>query len=253
MTTTPQVSVFFARERDVLILAGEFQPLIDELDLHVLSNGLDYDPFVHQVLVDALMALGLHLASRPADEYAGWTISLQQPRLNLFCTGSSQDEAVVGRAFIDEQDVRERASNLFVVQSRRPGTELHESYVDVEGVDVFAMAEAYYARSEQKLVRYVFAPGLTAMVQALPDVDVAWFQNLDGAEVQALRSSKEVEPWTTRRFAFRCGCDRKRIIGTVRSSFGSALDELFGGAPTIDVGCPRCGAQLTISRKECEE
>ncbi len=249
-----QTRSFLARDENVLVLVGNFDPIAAELELHALSNGLSYDAFVRQVLCDGLIALGMHLAARPVDEYVGWTVSVQEPAMNLFFTGSTQDEALAGRAFLDEAEVRLRDHNLFVSQSRRPSAETHESFVEVDGIDVFGMVEHYYSQSEQRHGRFLTAEGRDViLLQSLPDSDVAWLQNVTREEIEQRLNESRLQFLAERHFHFRCGCDRGRMLGMLKAAYGPDSSALFESDETVELQCRRCGARLDVTETEYQE
>ncbi len=49
------------------------------------------------MLKDTLAMLALHPVARPWAETIAWTVNLRAPRMNLFVTGSSFEQAITGR------------------------------------------------------------------------------------------------------------------------------------------------------------
>ncbi|HLU49993.1 MAG TPA: hypothetical protein VK116_17965, partial [Planctomycetota bacterium] len=128
--TTATTRSYLVRDREVVATLTDFTPVIREMELHFLTLGVQYDPFVFQLLTDGITALALHLSSRPLDEHTAWTVSIQNPwPVNLFFAGSSRFESVVARAFLE--NVRERDRNVFVSQTRREFGKEQTSYIDV--------------------------------------------------------------------------------------------------------------------------
>lgn len=251
MTEPPiKTQSYLARQENVLVLAGQLSPIASELELHALSNGLTYDPFVRQILCDGLTALALHLAARPVDEYVGWTVSVQKPPMNLFFTGNCQDESLAGRAFLDEGEVRPRDRNLLVAQSRRPGAEPHESFVEVDGIDIFAMIEHYYRQSEQRQGRFLTEEGRDAiLLQSLPDSDVNWLRDVTRDELEERIAGADLQLLAERRYR-HCGCDRARMIGMLKATYGSDTSALFEGDERVELQCRRCAARLEVTEDE---
>ena len=266
MTAKPStIQSLLYRERGVLVLFGEFTALKEDLDLHCLSLGIDYDPFVRELLIDGLSALSLHLASRSVDEHVGWTINLQRPApMNLFFTGSRSDHSVVGRAFLEAEEGVTRQGNLFVCQSTREHGERRESFVEVEGVDIFGMVERYYDQSEQKLARFFHRaradrdgeaemPRRDAEIvflQLLPDGDASWLRAATTEEVFALLGAGDLEALATESLRFRCGCDRERMAKCLVAVYQNQPEALFGADDSVEVECPRCGARLAVTRED---
>ncbi len=246
------VESFLLPDRDVLALFGDFAPLQRDLELHLVSNGITYDPFVRTLLSDGLIALGLHVASRPVDEHVGWTVSIQDPLLNLFFAGSSSTESLVGRAFVHEEEIKVRDTNLFVCESKREHGDRQESYIEVSGLDVFAMAEKFYRESEQKLGRFFHGDGEVGLLVTLPDAEGDWLPSTTAEEVFELRKEKKMRFLATRKFIFGCGCNGQKIGASLATIYGENLDELFGEDERLEVECPRCGSSIGLTREDLQ-
>ncbi|MEM7235842.1 MAG: Hsp33 family molecular chaperone HslO [Planctomycetota bacterium] len=250
MSTEVPIYSYLYRERDVVVLFGDLTRILEDFSLHVLSVGLEYDGLTHQLLSDGLQALSFHLATRPADEYVGWTICVEDPRAYLFFTGSSRSGAVVGRAFDDEVEAKQE--NIFVSQVKRDDGETRTSSVPVEGVDLFGMVEGYYRTSEQKLARFFHRDSVVAFAQALPNADNEWLRKVGTDEIFDLHESGKLDYLATREFRFRCGCHKDRIAGLMVGAYGTKTDDLFQSDPSVEVQCPRCGANTVITREDYE-
>lgn len=239
--------MYLDRERDVFLSFGDPSGLHRDLDLHHLASGISYDPFRLQLVRDGLSALALYMVSRPRFETFGWTINLQDPLTNLFFTGSARESSVVGRAFLENVEPGPR--NLFYAQTLRPMGQVQTSSVEVEGTDVFRIVEQYCERSDQQPVRFFSREGTgSALLCALPDVDVEWFRALESDEVFALEGSGDLKLIAEREVALRCGCDADRITSILVKLYGEEPEELFRGDPAVEAECPRCGTKHEISR-----
>jgi hypothetical protein len=243
---------YLLADREAVVVLGDFSPLIEDLDLHILSCGLNYDGFVRQLLADGVSALALHLTLRPRDEYVGWTVSIQKPEpLNLFFTGNSGSSSVAGRAFLE--GVEPRDENVFVAQVKRGLGELRASTVAVEGVDLYGMVEAYYEQSEQNLARFFHrSQGPVAMVAALPDADPDWLRGLDGEAVFAVPSLDQAKLLAAWDFSFRCGCDASKVGLDLFGLTRGHPELLFASEDEVTVDCRRCGASYRFTRRDYE-
>jgi molecular chaperone Hsp33 len=253
MTLTPhttEVESYLVRRRDALAVYGDFRPLLRDLELHSLAWELHYDPLVLQLLADGLTALGLHLASLPPNQFVGWTVSIQEPPVNLFFAGDSGSGAVVGRAFLE--GVEPRPENLFVAQLKSPDSEPRRSTVPVDGIDIYGMVEHYYTRSEQRLARFLHDGPRAVLILALPQADAAWIRSLAPEAAFQLPREREVKLLARRHLTWRCGCDREKLANVLVGAYGSAPEALFKEEERVEVECPRCGALLAVSRDEYE-
>ena len=253
--TTPEamtrVTSYIVDDRDGLLLMADFSPLFSEMSAHFQRYDLNYDVLLEQLLRDGLVALSMHLLTRPGDEKVGWTISIQQPRLNLFFVGESGDGRVVGRPF--EGGVEPRDENLFVSQVVRQHGQQHQSTLDVEGVDIFAMVEEFYRRSEQKEGRFFHDGPRVALLQALPGEDEQWVKRVAAEEVFALPDKESTRHLCERTVHLYCGCDLAKILSVVSSTYGTDQEDLFGEDDAVEIECPRCGRRYFLGRQEYQE
>lgn len=238
-------------ERNVLLCQGDPAPLRRDLELHLLSIGVVHDPLTMTLLGDGLAALALYMSSRPRFETMGWTISLQDPLLNLFFTGSVREGTVVGRAF--GENVRPSRRNRFFAQVSRPFGESQTSSVEVDGIDIFGIVEEYCSRSDQQPTRFFHDDlGRAALLAVLPDGDLEWFHAVRSEEVFSLEEKAGVKLIGRHTVTFLCGCDADRITRTVVDLFRKDPEDLFRREPAVEVECNRCGARYSITREAFE-
>jgi molecular chaperone Hsp33 len=199
------------------------------------------------MLKDALAVPVLHLTARPWAETTAWTASLRAPRVNLFVTGCSTDQAITGRIFTE--DIREPDRNFLYSQTttaKQP--EPQTSTLEVTGKDPFSWISQFYQKSEQRPARaFRLEDENFALVAAQPDCDLDWLEQLDDSAVADIDSHEETSLLETRYFRFECGCTLDRIL-PVLAGWKDRLDELFGDADTIRIQCPRCAAGYSVSR-----
>src|SRR6187399_617928 len=106
-----EVRTYFVRGRNALVARGEFSELYAALYLHQMDCGVRLEPAQDQLMRDALAGITLHCAARPQKETIAWTVSFQEPLLNLFVAGDNPSGAVVGTAFAE--NVKKAEKNLF--------------------------------------------------------------------------------------------------------------------------------------------
>ena len=241
----------FVRHRNALVLRGQFTPMYTGYYLHLMQHGIRYPGELDQMLKDQLAMLTLHLVARPWAETIAWTANLRAPRANLFVTGDSVEEAVTGRVFTD--DVREPDRNFFYSQTTTPKlTQPRTSTLEVQGKDPVTWISQFYDQSEQRPARAFRLPDEHfVLIAAQPDCDLEWLKALDPERVATLDQDEELKTLETRRFRFHCGCTLDKIL-PVLGGWKNRLDELFEGAATISIQCPRCAANYVVSREMLE-
>lgn len=243
-----KIESIFVRHRNALLLRGQFTPIYTDYYLHYMQHGIRPAPELDQMLKDTLALLTLHLVARPWSESIAWTANLRAPRINLFVTGSSFDEAVTGRIFTE--DVREPDRNYFYAQTTTvENSKPSLSTLEIKGKDPIAWLSQYYDQSEQRPARaFRLEDENFAIIAAQPDCDLEWLASLDEAAVAKITDTEETTLLETRRFRFHCGCTLDKIL-PILGGWKDRLDDLFGDAASISIQCPRCAAKYEVTRE----
>lgn len=246
------VTVDFVRHRNVMLVQADLGALLVDYYLHLADQGLKPLPAHEALLRRGLAVFTLHCAARPRNEHIAWTISLQQPRLNLFYAGDNEDCQVVGRLFTE--NIREADRNVFyneLVPKR--GAEKRRSVVNFTGADVFHAVETYYAESEQRTARiFDLGDDKFALLISHPDCDTSWLRQITAAGVNDLSKQETLARIETRSYHWHCGCSQQKILGALAPMARTGLQDLFGDSETIQVQCPRCAAKYSLNRETME-
>ena len=249
--TPIEVRSYFVRNRNALAVRAEFSQLFVDYYLHLMDNELRNEPEADKMLKDALVGLTLHMASRPIQETHAWTMNFQEPLLNVFVTGSSLGQNVVGRVF--DEGVREASVGVFHAEHTSQEGERRRSSVEITGTDVFRVIEGYYRQSEQRLARiFAYDEEDFVFVSAQPDCDEAWLESLDDDTIRSLDTDEELSLLEKREFRFECGCTLEKIYPALAPLIANGLDDLFLGDDSIKVTCPRCAARWRVTREQLE-
>ncbi len=246
--TFTKIESIFIRHRNALMLRGQFTPIYTDYYIHLMESKTRYPSELDQMLKDALATLTLHLVARPWAETIAWTANLRAPRINLFVTGSSIDESITGRIFTE--DVREPDRNFFYSQTTtQENAAPRLSTLEVDGKDPLNWVSQYYDQSEQRPARaFRLDDENFVLIAAQPDCDLEWLESLDVDAVAKITETEETSPLESRRFRFHCGCSVEKIL-PILGGWKNRLDELFEGAETISIQCPRCAAKYTVTRE----
>lgn len=251
-TESIEIRCYFVRERNALLVRGEFSPIYTDFYLHLMQHQIRYQEAQDQQLKDALATLTLHLASRPWNEATAWTLNTRNPRQNLFVTGSNRQGNITGRIFTE--DVRDTEKDLFYSQVTADGQSARQSVVEIEEEnDIFEIAESYYKQSEQRTGRF-FRHDVEdfVFVTAQPDCDMPWLLSLTDEKIRTIDQEETLSLLETRHYRFDCGCSPGRLFPIVAGMSDSTIDEVFAGKEVIAAGCPRCGAKYTLTREALE-
>jgi molecular chaperone Hsp33 len=249
--TPVAVTSRYVRGRDALLLTANFSEFYVDYYLHWMDLGWKLNPTLDEFLKDALAALTLHLTARPQQESIAWTVNFQQPLANLFVTGDTMSETIIGRVFTE--DVREGNDNLFYSTVSRPNQPQRRSIVEIGTGDFLTIAEQYYLQSEQNAARYFRLPDdAFALLVATPGCDVPWLEALSVEAVLELEKTETLSLMETRHYRFQCGCSVQRILPAIESVAREDLDGLFNGEETLRITCPRCARRYFVSREQVE-
>ncbi len=246
-----EVRCYFVRDRNALLVRGQFSALYTDYYLHLMQHKIRYEPELDLLLKDSLAALALHLASRPWNEAVAWTLNWQDPLLNLFVTGSNRQGNLTGRVFTE--DVKERDNNLFFSQISADGQAPSQSMIEVEKLNPFRIGESYYDQSEQRKGRYFDCGDEDfVLITAQPDCDLAWLEGLENDQIRNIDQSEALSLLETREYRFDCGCSQERIFPVIAGMNEESVESLFGDREVLSTGCPRCGAKYVITRESLE-
>jgi len=242
------IESIFVRERNCLLLRGDFTSIFTDYYLHLMDLGERHPESLDSPLKDLLAVLTLHLTARPWAETIAWTANLRAPRVNFFATGSSTHEYIIGRVFTE--DVREPDRNFLYSQTTVPGAQPSLSTIEVETSDPLEWIQHFYEQSEQRPGRAFRLPDDTyALVAAQPDFDQEWLNALTAEDVAKISGAEKTKVLETRKFRFNCGCSIERIAPTLRA-WKEKPEELFGDQDILNIQCPRCAKKYHFSRED---
>ena len=91
-----KVESIFVRHRNALVLRAKFAPIYTDYYLHLMQHGIRHPGELDQMLKDSLAVITLHAVARPWAETIAWTVNLRAPRVNVFVTAGSLEEALLG-------------------------------------------------------------------------------------------------------------------------------------------------------------
>lgn len=245
-----RIESIFIRNRNTLMVRANFTDIFTDHYLHLSDHKLKYPADLDHKLKELLVALTLHAVARPWAEVHAWTVNLRAPRVNFFATASSTHQNVVGRLFT--KDVREPPQNILYTQVTEKSFETRQSSVALETEQPFEWLQHLYDQSEQRPGKIIELPDENyVLLAAQPDFDEEWFEGLTTEKVAAFAETEDLSPLENRHFHFHCGCNLARIMPAL-AVWQNKLEELFQGAPEINVQCPRCGATHVVTPADFE-
>lgn len=241
------VESIFVRHRNCLVVRGKFAPIFTDYYLNLMQHSIRQNRELDSMMKELMAYFTLHVAASPWAERHAWTITLRAPRCNLFVTGSSLEEAVVGRVFTE--NVREPDSSILYAQLYKDHLDTKTSSIRLQSTMPAEWIEDFYVKSEQRMARCIeMSDEEYVLAIAQPDADIEWLVEQDEDSIRKLAEKEEIKLLETRRFRFHCGCTLNRILPAL-GVWRNKLDELFSGEPTIEVICPRCAARYEVTRE----
>ncbi len=240
------VQSIFVRQRNCLLLRGDFTPLFVGYYLHLMQHGLRNAEAEDTLFKQLLAYFTLYLVSRPWKEHHAWTYNAQSARpANYFVAGSSLTEDVVGRVFTD--NVREGETSMLYAQNICANRDTHTSVISLPGANAAEWIETFFQQSEQRQARAFCCGGDEyALVTAEPEADFDWLTELSADQIAGIDNTEQTKLLETRRFTFRCGCSAERILPAIRAMHKDFAD-LLSEQGRVRVSCPRCGAHYNIT------
>jgi molecular chaperone Hsp33 len=241
----------FVRHRNALLTRAKLTDLYLDYYLHVADSGLHLAPEHDRLFKELLVVALLHAGSRPRHEYLAWTMNLQQPLLNMFVTADNDADTIVGRVFTE--NVKQGDNGLLYLETVRGTQPKRRSVVDFNGSNVFAAAESFFTKSEQRPVRlFDLGDEEYALLSSHPDCDLAWLHAVDAASLRQSLSAETVVPLERRRYVWRCGCTEARMLEILAPTMRQDANGLFQGDHSIRIECPRCAKPYRITREALE-
>lgn len=250
-----EIRCYFVRHRNALLVRGDFGEMYMDYYLHWMQHGIQLDPTCDNSLKESVAALTLHMASKPFDETAAWTINFVDPRVNVFVTGNNGDGTVTGRVWTD--NVQTLGKGIFLAESQKlTSRESRRSTVEIkkDGVQPFLAVQDFYQQSEQRMARFfAHGPEDFVLISAQPDCDIEWLANLSDEDIRELDKKEELSLLETRKYVFDCGCSAERIISRFSGLSSADHNEIFGDDAAIRISCPRCAAKIEVTRDQFDQ
>jgi hypothetical protein len=234
----------------LLVVRGSVEPVIS--GMRVYNSRYEIAPpstILEPVVCDLLSAAALSALSLSDRESWGWSLTFKGMQAGFF-VGLEPEGMMCLRVLPAESD-----KGSVLVQRQKAGFPMTQSHLEPRSESAFSVAEQYFSEVVQTATRLATGTdGEGMLVQALPggtfetvrDLGPEGLFNLvDGAiEAGTAKAAGEVLLF------YECRCSEEMISGLIGKMKAADREDLFGELPHINVECPRCGREYTVTRTE---
>ena len=234
----------------LLVVRGSIEPVLSGMRVYnsrykIAPPPPALEPVARELLsVTALSALSL--AER---ESWGWSLTFKGMRTGFF-VGLEPEGMICLRVLSAES---EKASVL--IQRQKTGFPMTQSHLEPRSESPVSVAEQFFSEVVQTATRLAIgAEGEGVLVQALPGCAFNTVKDLRAEDLimlvdGAIREGTAKNAGEVLLF-YECRCSEEMISGLIGKMKTPDREDLFGDLPHINVECPRCGREYTVSRKD---
>jgi len=234
----------------LLVVRGNIEPVLSGMSVYnsrykIAAHSKILEPVVRELLsVTALSALSL--AER---ESWGWALTFGGMQTGFFI-GLEPEGMICLRVMPAES---EKASVL--VQRQKAGFPMTQSHLKPRSESPAKVAEQYFSEVVQTATRLAIGSGgQGVLLQTLPGGAFKAVQDLESEDLfglvdGAIKEGRAKAAGEVLLF-YECRCSEEMISGLIGKMKETDREDLFGELPQIQVECPRCGREYTVTRKE---
>ena len=236
-------------EPNLVVIAGNAEEIIKGYNAYNAHYKISPDKKNKEQLNLMFAAAGLVAISLPERESWGWSLSLPDSDVGLFC--AIEPEGMVSGRIIQT----EKEKNTAVVQRQKPGSEITQSNFSLKNSSPVKAAEQYFEESEQNLVRIaVNQKGDAVLIQALPGGSFEKISSLSDDDLIALcakmSQNNKIKKLEEVLLFYECRCDDEMILNMITSLPEKQRKELWAGQEKLEIECPRCSRNFTLHKRQ---
>lgn len=237
-------------EEGLLVVRGSVEPVLSGMRVYNSRYKIVPPPAILEPVVsDLLSAAALSALSLADRESWGWSLTFKGMQTGFF-VGLEPEGMMCLRILPAESD---KASVL--VQRQKAGFPMTQSHLEPRSESPFSVVEQYFYEVVQTATRLATgADGEGMLVQTLPGGTFGTVVDLEPEDLFNL-VDRAIEEGTAKAAGevllfYECRCSEEMISGLIGKMKKADREDLFGELPRINVECPRCGREYTVTRTE---
>jgi hypothetical protein len=241
---------YLLEKESLLVIRGSIEPVMSGMRVYNSRYKIAPPPAILEPVVKELLAAAaLSAVSLAERESWGWSLTFKGMRTGFFA-GLEPQGMICLRVLPAES---EKASAL--IQRQKAGFPMTQSHMELRSESPSLVAEQYFSEVVQTATRLIVGTqGEGMLVQALPGGAFDAVKDL-GAEDLTLLVDGAIKEGTAKSAGevllfYECRCSEEMISGLIGKMKSSDREDLFGDLPRINVECPRCGREYTVSRTD---
>lgn len=232
----------------LIVVTGEASEIWKGYDAYCKRYSIPKSDEKSTIMLGRLFAsAGLAAVSLPDPEWWGWSITFPDSATGLFC-GVEPNGMMCGTILKSDS-----SRNLVAVQRQAKGSPLTQSRFSLLTHDPVEAIEHYFEESDQTLIRIaVDNNGKGSLLRPLPGGS---FEDIDGlgddeiiARCFQMAENEEIKKLDEMLLFYDCPCNLQQIAIMLESLPEDQQKELWGNLEALEVSCPRCGRNYTVSR-----
>lgn len=234
----------------LLVVRGNIGPVLSGMQAYNSRYKIALPPATLEPVAGELLSVTALSALSLADrESWGWSLTFKGMQAGFF-VGLEPEGMICLRVLPAES---RKASTL--IQRQKAGFPMTQSYINPRSENPVSVAEQYFAEVVQTATRLVTAGGGEGMlVQALPGSAFESVKDLEAGDLFKLvdgeiKEGKAKAAGEVLLF-YECRCSEQMISGLIEKMKEADREDLFGELPHINVECPRCGREYTVTRTD---
>jgi hypothetical protein len=241
---------YLLKGTNLLVVRGGIAPVIS--GMHVYNSRHNIAPPQEDLksLINELLASTALCAVSLADrESWGWSLSFKGMKAGFFA--GIEPEGMICLRILGADG--ERASCL--IQRQKAGLPLTQSFIKPRTQSPRDAVEQYFSEVDQTKTRMVIREdGEGVLVHSFPGGNFNAVKELNADELFAFIDSS-IEKGDAKDAGevfifYECRCSEEMISRMVENMNESDRRDLFGDLQRLEIECPRCGRQYTVTRTD---
>ncbi len=241
---------YLIEDANLLVVRGGIAPALDGMNAYDAHHGIAPPPERLKSLIQELLAAtALAAVSLAERESWGWSLTFEGMDIGFFVGVEPE-----GMICLRIRDAETQNASV-MVQRQKAALPMTQSHFRPRTQSPRDMVEQYFSEVDQTKTRLeVKADGDGLLAHALPGGNFDAIRHLGAEELfgyvdRAIGSGRIKELGEVMLF-YECRCSEEMIIRMIDALNESDRLDLFGDLPHVDIECPRCGRNYTVSRTD---